>query len=141
MPACNTGNKEQQAETKADSTVFDMQKAKAFIAGMDSAFSAEIRNGDSMALASHFASDGEMLLPDRSPIKGKEILATWSRWTRTGSRDVTFVTTDISGSGDLIVETGFVNTKEEDNTIEKQNYVIVYKKENGEWKLYRDIGN
>lgn len=141
MIACHAGNKEQPSEIKKDSTGFELTKAKAFIAAMDSAFTAEIRNGDSIALASHYTSDAEMLLPGRLPIKGKDILATWSRWIRTGSRDVTFVTTDVSGCDDLIVETGFVNTKEDDNTIEKQNYVVVYKKENGEWKLYRDIGN
>lgn len=140
--ACNTASDEQNAAPKAGTTGFDMQKAKSFIDSINAKFTEQIKSGDSVALASHYSADGEMLFANSDPIKGKGILSAWGGMIRSGLTDMTFTTTDITGCNDLLVETGHFEMMEaKSNKVTKGKYVVVWKQQNGEWKLYRDIGN
>jgi ketosteroid isomerase-like protein len=75
------------------------------------------------------------------PIKGNAILPAWGSMTRMGVTDFTFSTTDISGDSEFIIETGQYEMKDAKHTlVDKGNYVVIWQKRNGEWKLFRDIG-
>jgi ketosteroid isomerase-like protein len=140
--ACNSGGKDQTPDAKPINTGIDMQKARSFIDSINAKFTEEFKKGDSVALASHYSTDAEMLFANSEPIKRKDILSEWGGMLRTGIKDFTFATTDITGSGDLLVETGTYEMKTADKKlIDKGKYVVVWKQQNGEWKLYRDIGN
>lgn len=141
--ACNTAPKDSAANTSATvGGAFDMPKAKAFIDSINLKFTEQFRNQDSVALASHYWPDAEMLFEHSEPIKGKDILAAWGSMVRMGVKDFTFQTTDIVLSGDLLVETGAYEMRAPDKTlVDRGKYVVVWKQKNGEWKLYRDIGN
>lgn len=139
MFACTTADKEPVAVT---SSSLDMAKARSFIDSINAKFTEQVRNGDSVALASHYWPDAELLLSNSEPIKGKDIVAAWGSMISMGAKDFTFSTTDITLSGDLLVETGNYEIKTAENIlIDKGKYVVVWKQQNGEWKLYRDIGN
>jgi ketosteroid isomerase-like protein len=135
------GCQQQATNTKPVSTVFDIQKAKSFIDSINTKFSEQIMNGDSVALASHYAPDAELLFSNSEPIKGKDIVTAWGSMIRSGTRNMTFTTTDLAGCDDFLIETGYYEIKGNDNKVNKGKYVVVWKKQNGEWKLYRDIGN
>ena len=143
MMACNTATKDQVAGDAATANLaFDIQKARAFVDSINSKITGQFRSGDSVALASHYWPDAEMLFANSEPIKGKDILAAWGSMVRMGVKDFTFQTTDIALSGDLLVETGSYEMKAADKTlVDRGKYVVVWKQQNGEWKLYRDIGN
>lgn len=142
MLACNSKNQPPNAEAMTGSTEFDMQKATAFIDSINAAFSAEVKRGDSVALAAHYSPDAELMLSNSESIKGKDILSAWGSMIRMGVKDFRFTTTDITGNAGLLVETGTYEMNGANNTlIDKGKYVVVWKQENGEWKLYRDIGN
>ena len=135
------GCQQQTTETKPVSEEFNMQGAKSFIDSINTKFSEQIKNGDSIALASHYATDAAILLPKREPIKGKDILSAWGSMLRAGTEETTFQTIDLIGSNDFLIETGYISTKGSDNSIYKSKYLVVWKKQNGEWKLYRDMIN
>jgi ketosteroid isomerase-like protein len=142
MLACNSENKEQNADSKSNITAFDMQKAKAFIDSTNAKFSEQIKNGDSMWVASQYSSDAEILLEKSEPIKGKDILSFWGGVSRSETKDWTFITTDLQGDENFLIETGTYEIKDASKKLaDRGKYVVVWKKENGEWKLYRDIGN
>lgn len=49
---------------------------------------------------------------------------------------------DISGGGDIYAATGTYEMTDADNkTIDKGKYISVWKRDNGSWKIYRDIWN
>jgi len=135
------GCQQQTTDTKPVSEEFDMQEAKSFIDSINTKFSEQIKNGDSMALASHYATDAAILLSKSEPIKGKDILSAWGSMIRAGTEEITFQTIDLIGSNDFLIETGYIVTKEYGNNITKSKYLVVWKKQNGEWKLYRDMIN
>jgi len=137
----STGCQQQTTDTKPVSEEFNMQEAKSFIDSINTKFSEQIQNGDSMALASHYATDAAILLPKSEPIKGKDILSAWGSMLREGTEETTFQTIDLIGSNDFLIETGYISTKGSDSSISKSKYLVVWKKQNGEWKLYRDMIN
>src|SRR5437764_7939709 len=58
MTACNTPSADNiNVAAKTDSTSFDMSKAKSAVADINAKFSEELRKGDSVGMASHYASD------------------------------------------------------------------------------------
>jgi len=141
MLACNSENKESKGETTG-TVVFDLQKEKGFIDSINMKFSEAIKNGDSTWLAGQYSSDAEILLEKSEPIKGKDILAMWGGVSRSETRDWTFTTTDLQGDENFLVETGTYEIKDAGKKLaDKGKYVVVWKKENGQWKLYRDMGN
>jgi len=132
---------QQQTDTNTTSTAFDMQKAKSFCDSMNTKFSEELQDGDSVALASHYWPDAELLLSNSEPMKGKDIISAWGGLIKMGIRDITFSTTDITGDENFLIETGAYEIRDGSKAlIDKGSYVVVWKQQNGEWKLYRDTG-
>jgi len=135
-----TGCQQQTDESKT--AVFDMGKAKSFIDSINTKFIEEFRNGDSVALASHYWPDAELFFPKGEPIKGKDIISGWGSSINMGLTDITLTTTDITGDENFIIETGIIELRDgKKSLVDKGNYVVVWQQRNGEWKLYRDIGN
>jgi ketosteroid isomerase-like protein len=142
MLSCDSGNTEKTLDTKISAPTFDKQWAKSFIDSINTKFTEQFRAGDSAALASHYWPDAEILLSNSEAIKGNDILPAWGSMTRLGIKDFTFSTTDITGNAEFLIETGNYEMKDEKKTlIDKGKYVVVWQQRNGEWKLYRDIGN
>ncbi len=143
--SCNSVNKDQTVESKPIYPSFDIQKARLYIDSVTRKFSEEFRNADSVSLASYYTADAEMLFANHDPIKGKEILSAWGSTIRNGiknaARNIKFTTTDLTGDDEFLIETGTYEMKDEqDNVKDKGKYVVIWKNEKGQWKLYRDIG-
>jgi ketosteroid isomerase-like protein len=119
-----------------------MGSAKTTLEEENRKFMEELRKGDSTALAAHYASDAQLLPPNSDPVKREDIAATWGTFIRMAIKDLKLNTTDLTGSGDLLAETGTYEVIGHDNqSLDKGKYVVVWKKENGAWKIYRDIFN
>ena len=58
-----------------------------------------------------------------------------------GVKSFTLNAGDITGNADQVVETGTWEMGDGSKTIDKGKYIVVWKKENGNWKLWRDIWN
>ena len=139
--SCNS-NTSAENIAKAESSTFDMQRAKSFIDSINTKFSEQFAAGDSVALASHYWSDAELLLDNSEPVKGDDILNAWGSAIRAGIKEISFVTTDVTGDSLFIIETGNYEMKDSKNSLlDKGKYVVVWQNRNGEWKLYRDIGS
>ena len=143
--SCNSGGKGETPNSKATSTPFDMQEAKSFIDSINLKFTDEFKNADSNALASHYSRDAEMLFANQEPIRDKEILSTWGSWIRSAIKDstldFTFKITDLTGDNNFLIETGTFEMKDTKKTVKsKGKYVVIWKQDNGQWRLYRDIG-
>ena len=131
---------QQNADTKSGSEKIDLQKIRPIIETLDKQFSKDFYNGDSVALASYYSSDAKFGL-----LKGKEILSAWGRMIRNSVKDNTrnllFTTTAFTGDSVYMVDLGIYEERDDKNNLKnKGNYLVVWKQENGQWKIYRDIG-
>ena len=139
--SCNTNSSAKILTAKAEDSQLDKKWAKSFIDSINTKFSEQISSGDSVALASHYWPDAELLLDNSDAVRGKDILNAWGALTRMGAKQMTFSTTDIAGTPTFLVETGKYEMKGAGNSLlDRGNYVVVWENRKGEWKLYRDIG-
>ena len=132
------------SKTTSDSTAapFDMAKAKQWIESDNAKFVEEAKKGDSNALAAHYASDAWLMFDHMEPMKGSDIAKGWGGAIRMGMKDLKVTTVDLTGNAELLAETGMFEVYGEGNKLlDKGKYVVIWKPENGAWKIYRDIGN
>lgn len=120
--------------------VIDIQQEWPVIENIDRQFSKYILEGDSIALAALYAKDGKL-----GCSSGPEILSALGAWIRNSikndSRHITFITKTLNSDGELLIETGIAETRNDNGELKYTGkYLVVWKKENGTWKLYRDIG-
>ena len=130
----------QNADTKSESEKIDLQKVRSTIEALDTQFSKDFYNGDSVALANYYSTDAKF-----GSLKGKEILSAWGRMIRNSIKDNTrnllFTTTAFAGDSDYMVELGnYEERNDKDELKDSGKYLVVWKQENGKWKIYRDMG-
>lgn len=139
--ACKNASTDEKPAAK-DATINDNKSVEDFIRKEALTFGEEVRKGDSVALASHYASDAVVMPPNSEAVSGNDILGLWGGILRMGVKDFKLTIKDITGGGDLYVETGnYEVLGAENKSLDKGKYVAVWKKENGNWKMYRDIWN
>ena len=119
----------------------DINLVQPIIEDLGRQFTAEFRSMDSIALANHYTSDGML-----GSIKGREnLISAWNRMIQSGIKNGTpnllFVTNSLATDDEFIVELGKFEFVDDNGVTKNQGkYVVVWKQENGEWKIYRDNG-
>ena len=140
--ACNNPSATDNAIATKDSASHDDEGVKSHIRKEALNWGEEVRRGDSTAMAAHYTSDAIVMPSNSEPVKGNDIVKFWGSVVRMGVKDLKLNITDISGDGDVYAETGTLELFGADNkSLDKGKYVVVWKKENGNWKMYRDIWN
>jgi len=145
VAACNNATKDTsstEAAPKSDSASFDMSKAKATISDLDRQYEAALKKADTAALAAFYAPDALMLPPNSEPVKQDAIAALWGSEIRMGVKELKITMDDLTGDADILIETGRAEIYGDNNKLlDKGKYVVVYRPENGQWKIFRDIWN
>ena len=121
-------------------TTIDLQKARIIIDSLDRQFAQHYFNGDSIAIYNMYAKDAKF-----ENLKGNEILLYWGKQIRNSikndTRHLKFTTTSLSTDSEFLVELGTYEFKDsKGNPKYKGKYLVVWKQEVGNWKLYRDMG-
>jgi ketosteroid isomerase-like protein len=129
-----------QSNTKTGNpSSIDVEKERPVLDSMVALYSKYILEGDSVAIASMYAVDGSM-----GCSKGSEILSSAGSWIRSAnkkdSRHVTFKIDTLNADGEFLIETGSAEGRNDKGELKYTfRYLVVWKQENGTWKLYRDI--
>ena len=119
------------------------QDVKAAIESANKQFAAAFAKGDAKAIANMYTSAGIAYPPNGEPVRGREAIGKmWQGVIGAGIKEVTLTTTDVETHGDTAIETGtavlrLAGGKEADRV----KYIVIWKREGGQWKLHRDIWN
>jgi len=107
------------------------------------AFREAVEHHDAIALAALYHSDARVMPPNSEMAKGRDAIQELFRGMLTSSiTGIELHTEDTDKRDDLGVETGTYELKgEHDATLDKGKYIVVWKKDDGKWKIYRDIWN
>jgi ketosteroid isomerase-like protein len=121
---------------------FDLNNAKKEIEAANKEISDLLSKGDSVGAANMYSKEGKLMINNMPSITGKENIASfWSGFTKMGA-DLSLTTIEIWGDENYITEEGLLEIKLKDGKIaDKGKYVVVWKKEDGKWKLHRDLSN
>jgi ketosteroid isomerase-like protein len=142
--ACSNQTTAEDTSAKKDSTsAFDLSSVKAAIMESNKAFSDAIVKGDSTTVANLYTSDATMLPPNMPKIENHEgILGMAGGLSRMGVKSFSLESTDVYGGPDLVTEEGKYTVGDASGkTLDEGKYIVLWKQEDGKWKLYRDIWN
>jgi len=119
--------------------VLNVENERPIIESRNALYAKYLLDGDSVSIAALYASDGKMGCK-----KGAEILSAVGSWIRSSikndSRHLSFKTITLNSDDDLLIETGLAEGKNDIGKLKYSfRYLVVWKKENGVWKLYRDV--
>jgi len=122
---------------------FNLDSAKAGIAAANSAFVATFGKGDSAAVAVLYAKDACLMLTGMPKICGNAAIGGFAASAKKmGIGGIKLATVEITGGKEIVSEEGTYEMLDlKGASMEKGKYIVVWKMEDGKWKLYRDISN
>ena len=109
----------------------------------DDTFEKTFSQGNATGLADLYTKDG-MLLPTGSDVvKGKQAICDfWHGVMDMGIKEAKLDIQEVELQGDVAVEVGRYQLKGAGSEmIDQGKYVVIWKQEEGKWKLHRDIWN
>jgi len=109
----------------------------------DDAFENNFRQGNAAAIAELYTNDG-MLLPAGSDfVQGKEAIRDfWQGAMNMGIKEAKLDILEVDLQGNWAIERGRYQLSGTDGVVMDQGkYIVIWKQEQGQWKLHRDIWN
>jgi ketosteroid isomerase-like protein len=122
---------------------FNLVKIKQVIEANHIAYGENFAKGNATQFAKHYAKDGCIFPTNFPKMCGTDAINTFFDGAyKMGVRYIKLTANEVLGGPELVVETGNYELFVENNiSIDKGKFIVIWKQENGEWKMYRDIWN
>jgi ketosteroid isomerase-like protein len=121
---------------------FNLDTTKAEIEEANTNFMALVAAGDSIGLANAYTIDAKFMGAGAPSVTGrKNIQTAMARIVNSGITSADLRLENIYGTEDLIVEEGELTLYNGDAAVAVEKYIVLWKKEDGKWKMFRDIFN
>jgi len=106
-------------------------------------FMAVFNQGDAAGLAALYTENGQLLPSQSDFVTGRSAIQEfWQGAMDMGTKSVKLETVDVEGCGKTAYEVGkYTLFADGEQMIDKGKYIVIWKKEDGKWKLHRDIFN
>jgi uncharacterized protein (TIGR02246 family) len=113
------------------------------IAAANEEFMAAFGQGDAAGLAALYTENGQVLPPNGDFVTGQQaIQGFWQAIMDMGIKEAKLEIVEAEDHGDTAVEVSKYTLKGEGGQVlDKGKYIIIWKREGGQWKLHRDIFN
>lgn len=116
---------------------------------LDEAIAAANRNfmdtfarGDAQGMAALYTADGALLPTNSGTVQGQDAIAEfWGGAMGMGIETATLETVELEGDGSTAIEVGRYALGGGGETVDEGKYIVIWKNEDGAWKLHRDIWN
>lgn len=136
--SCNEKPKEKEPSVPE----FNLTTAKAEIEEANKNFMALVAAGDSIGLANAYTKDAKFMSAGAPSVVGRtDIQTAMSNIIKSGITRVDIRLENVYGTEDLITEEGELTLFVGDDAVAEEKYIVLWKKEDGKWKLFRDIFN
>ncbi|MBK9526216.1 MAG: hypothetical protein IPO39_16165 [Bacteroidetes bacterium] len=142
IASCNSAENSNIA-TENESEVFNIDTARKEIDKANLEFVELFNKSDSIGLANMFTSDGKSMEPNEPAFVGRKAIQNhYSLVMNAGANTLGLVTTGLWGDAKILAEEGeFTFTDKGGKLFDKGKYIVLWKIEDGEWKLFRDCYN
>ncbi len=129
--------------TKTETPAFSLDAAKTAIAASNKTFGECFATGDSTKFIACYTSDACLNAPNMPRLCGPQaITAFFNGGYKQGIRNITLTTEEVMGGKDAVVEIGKYDLLADKGvSIDKGKFIVIWKEENGKWKMHRDIFN
>src|SRR5437867_4408674 len=137
IAGCQNNSKVNTSQQKFAS--FNLDSAKKSVDDQNAAFQKAFENSDSVGLANLFTSDGKVMMTGSPAIVGRPAITSTASMFMKMNLKRQAKTIGVWGNDDLLVEEGTVSLFDKKGVeIEHAKYLVIWKKEDGKWKLFRD---
>ena len=106
-------------------------------------FEAAFSAGDAGRVAACYTAEGQILPPGGKAMTGPTAIAAfWGQAMQAGFAGFKLTTVEVEQHGDTAIEIGTAEIYGPDQSVlDIANYIVIWKRVGGEWKLHRDIWN
>ncbi len=113
------------------------------IAAANAKFMTAYHTGNAAAVASLYTDDAEVLPPNNDIVIGKPAIQTlWRSVMDSGVKDVQMEIAEVEEHEDTAIEVSqYMLMGDGEKIVDRGKYIVVWKRDKGEWKLHRDIFN
>jgi uncharacterized protein (TIGR02246 family) len=127
----------------ASSVSAQQREARTAVEAGNKRFSEALKRGDAQGLTSLYTKDAMVFPANSEIVKGREaIKGMWDGVIAAGIKGITLTTVEVESCGDIANEVGtYTMMGEGDKELDRGKYIVVWKREDGQWKLHRDIFN
>ncbi|MCL7452081.1 MAG: DUF4440 domain-containing protein [Anaerolineae bacterium] len=119
------------------------KKVRAAIEAANQVFMDAAGRGDAAGLAALYTAEGQVLPPNADIVSGGEALqGFWQAIIAMGVKGAVLETLEVEGHGDTAIEVGaYALSGEGGQMLDRGKYIVIWKQEDGQWRLHRDIFN
>ncbi|MEO9069492.1 MAG: DUF4440 domain-containing protein [Ginsengibacter sp.] len=134
-------NEQDKIEIQKSASAFDIKQGEASILQSNQHFMKSFEGGDSVTVSNCYTQDAKLMVPNQPAIIGRDnIVHFFSRLMKKDIADFDLHTTNIWGDSSILAEEGIYRASgKKNNVIDKGKYIVLWKTEAGNWKMYRDI--
>ena len=142
LSACDS-----EPQTDSETVAVDFAAERETLMALDREWSAMYGQRDVEGIAALLAGESVLLAPGLDPVVGRDsVVAATRALMSTEEADGMSVSWEpraafVSSSGDMAYDYGRARTTLADGTVVEGSYLVVWTKENGEWKVAADIFN
>jgi uncharacterized protein (TIGR02246 family) len=106
-------------------------------------FMETFRRGDSAGMADLYTESGQLLPPNAGIVQGSQAIAGfWAGVMEMGITELDMRVGEVEQHGDTAIEVSSAALLAGDgNVADEIKYIVIWKREDGRWKLHRDIWN
>lgn len=132
--------KKETGEKAKIASDFNLDTAKTEIEAVNKTFMELVAKRDSAGISNLYAKDAKVMFAGGPSVMGKEnIQKMFSGILKSGVSSVDIKTVEVMGNEDLLAEESLVTIFVKDKAVEEDKAIVIWKKEDGKWKLFRDI--
>jgi ketosteroid isomerase-like protein len=133
----------QQNVTTQGKDDFNLDSVKAEIGVLNKAYAECFAKKDSVSFVAHYTSDAIIYPPNKPALKGEAgIKAFFNTALSMGINTAEATTVELFGNNEFVTEVGTYNIKiNTGQSVETGKYIVIWKNDNGKWKMHRDIFN
>jgi ketosteroid isomerase-like protein len=136
------GNQFDTAMNRAAGTNMNLDVVRQEINNSNQLWGQAFVKGDSVTMVGLYHSEARLYPPNMAMMNNRSDLGRMIAGIPRGTfQRAQITTTDVIGAQDLVVETGTYEMADASKVVDRGKYIVVWKQENGRWRIYRDIWN
>ena len=141
--SCGTNNSASTATHEDSAPTFDVNAMRKIIDEKNNQFTKAHITGDTAFLNNIFTVDGKVFAPNSDVVVGRSAIAAVNlEYINFGIKEFREETTALYGNEEYLINEGkYFMSYGKDNTSEKGKFINIWKKVDGNWKLYSNIWN
>lgn len=136
------GNQFDTSAARAAMGNVNLDAVRQEIASSNQMWGQALVSGDSASLVGLYHTEARIYPPNMTMMGSRNDIGRMATSMKgTGLQSATLNTTDVISGGDLVIETGTYEMRNASQVMDRGKYMVVWKQDNGRWRIYRDIWN